>query len=52
MKDGLICGMILGIVAGMFIYKHSPDAKQIVNKTEEAVKKELNNMSSEKKSAS
>lgn len=52
MKDGLICGIVLGVVAGMLLYKHCPDAKQIVNKTEEAVKKELNNMSSDKKSAS
>lgn len=52
MKDGLVCGMVLGVIAGMLLYKHSPDAKQIVAKTEDAVKKELKNMSSDKKSAS
>ena len=52
MKDGLICGVLIGMVAGMLLYKHSPDTKQLVNKTEEAVKKELKNMSSDKKSAS
>ena len=44
MKDGLICGIIIGMIAGALLYKHNPDAKQIVNKTEDAVKKEVKSM--------
>jgi len=46
MKDGLICGMLLGIVAGALLYKHNPQAKQLVNESEKAVKKELKNIAS------
>ena len=43
MKDGLVCGIIIGMIAGALLYKHNPDAKQIINKTEDAVKKEVKN---------
>ena len=46
MKDGLICGMLVGLVAGALLYKHNPQAKQLVNSSENAVKKELKNISS------
>ena len=44
MKEGLICGMIVGLAVGALLFKHSPVAKEIINKSEEAVKSELNNM--------
>jgi len=46
MKDGLICGMLLGLVAGALLYKHNPQAKEIVNQSEKAIKKELKNIAS------
>ena len=46
MKDGLICGMLVGLVAGALLYKHNPQAKELVNNSEKAVKKELKNISS------
>ena len=46
MKDGLICGMLLGLMAGALLYKHNPQAKDLVNQTETAVKKELKNIAS------
>lgn len=44
MKDGLICGVVIGMIAGALLYKYNPEAKQIVNNTEKAVKKEVQNM--------
>lgn len=46
MKEGLICGMVIGLMAGALLYKHNPQAKDIVNQTEDAVKKELKNIAS------
>ena len=46
MKDGLICGMLLGLMAGALLYKDNPQAKELVNQTETAVKKELKNIAS------
>ena len=49
MKDGIICGMAIGIIVGAMLYKYNPQAKELINKTEETVKKEVdditNNMS-------
>ena len=46
MKDGLICGMFLGLIAGSLLYKHNPKAKEIVNESEKAVKQQLKNITS------
>ena len=46
MKDGLVCGMLIGLIAGALLYKHNPQAKELVNNSEEAIKKELKNISS------
>ena len=46
MKDGLICGMLAGLVVGALLYKHNPQAKELINDSEAAVKKELKNISS------
>lgn len=51
MKDGLLCGIALGMIAGALLYKHSPDAKQFVNKTEEVVKNEMDNITKPKKTS-
>ena len=45
MKDGLICGVIIGMLAGAILYKYNPQVKDIVNKTEDAVKTQMNDMS-------
>ena len=45
MKDFcMIIGFGAGLVAGALLYKHSQDAKQIVNKGEKAVMQEVENM--------
>lgn len=45
MKDFcMLLGFGAGLVAGALLYKHSQDAKQIVNKGEEAVMQEVENM--------
>ena len=46
MKDSLICGMLLGLVAGALLYKHNPQAQDLVDQSEKAVKKELKNIAS------
>ena len=46
MKDSLICGVVIGMIAGALLYKHNPQAKELVNNSEKAVKKELKNISS------
>lgn len=40
----MLLGFGAGLVAGALLYKHSQDAKQIVNKGEEAVMQEVENM--------
>ena len=37
-------GFGAGLVAGALLYKHSQEAKNLVNKGEKAVKKEVENM--------
>ena len=44
MKDGIICGIVIGMIAVALLYKYNPQAKEIVNKTEDAVKKEVQDM--------
>ena len=44
MKDGIICGMAIGIIVGALLYKYNPQAKEIFNKTEETVKKEVDDI--------
>ena len=51
MKDGLICGLVLGMVAGALLYKYNPQAKEIVNKTEDSVKTEMNKMNTQNKTS-
>lgn len=46
MKDGLLCGMILGLAVGALLYKHNPEAREIVNESEKAVKRKLKEISS------
>lgn len=46
MKDGLVCGMVLGLIAGALLYKHNPQAKELVNESEKAVKRQLKNIAS------
>ena len=45
MKDGIICGVIIGMLAGAILYKYNPQVKDIVNKTEDAVKSEIKGIS-------
>ena len=40
----MVVGFGAGLVAGALLYKHSQEAKNLVNKGEKAVKKEMENM--------
>lgn len=44
MKDGLIMGVVIGLVTGALLFKHSETAKDIINQGEKAVNKELKNI--------
>lgn len=46
MKDGLIIGMAVGLIAGALLTKNSPEVKKMVEKGEEQVKKLLANKKS------
>lgn len=50
MKDGIVCGLVVGMIAGALLYKYNPNAKQIVDDTEKAVKNEMKNMQKPAKS--
>ena len=39
----MLMGFGAGLVTGALLYKHSQEAKQLVNKGEKAVKKEMEN---------
>ena len=47
MRDSLLIGVVLGLVGGALLFKHSPAAKDIVNKGEKAVKQEINSIAKE-----
>ena len=51
MKDGIICGVVIGMIAGALLYKYNPQAKEIINKTEDVVKNEIDNMSKQKEAS-
>ncbi|MEG1500108.1 MAG: hypothetical protein RR400_03480 [Clostridia bacterium] len=38
MKEGLIVGMALGLIAGAVLVKNSPEVKKLVDKGEKSVK--------------
>lgn len=40
----LIMGFGAGVVAGTLLYKHCQEAKQIVNKSEKVIKKEIDDV--------
>lgn len=40
----MVVGFGAGLVTGALLYKHSQEAKQLVNKGEKAVKKEMENL--------
>lgn len=45
----LVVGFGAGLVAGALLYKHSQDAKTLVNKGEKAILKEMENIKTPKK---
>lgn len=48
MKDGmcfgLLVGAMMGMVAGVYLYKNNQTAKQIMDEGEKTIKKELKNI--------
>ena len=51
MKDGIVCGIVIGMIAGALLYKYNPQAKEIVNKTEDVVKKEIDSITKQKETS-
>jgi len=43
-KEGIVFGMLVGLVVGAVLFKHNPKVKELYNKGEEAVKQEINNI--------
>lgn len=41
MKDGIVVGMALGLIAGALLFKHSETARDLFNKGEKVVKQEV-----------
>ena len=48
MKDGICFGMVfgamIGLVAGAYLYKNNQTAKEIIDKGEKTIKKEVKNL--------
>ena len=51
MKDGIICGIVIGMIAGALLYKYNPQEKEIVNKTEKVVKNEVQSITKPKQTS-
>ena len=49
MKEGMLAGLLIGMVAGALLFKHCGPCKDIVNQGEQFVKKEIENMTDNKK---
>ncbi len=45
MKDGILCGMALGLIAGALIVSKNQKAQQLVEKGKKEVKKQIEKMS-------
>lgn len=41
MKDGILCGMAIGLVAGALLVSNSAKARQMVEKGKKEVKKQI-----------
>lgn len=52
MKDGICFGMLfgamIGMVAGAYLYKNNQTAKEMLDKGEKAIKKEVKNLTTKK----
>lgn len=51
MKESMLFGLAVGMVAGALLFKHCDSCKEVVNKGENAIKKEIENMTGSKKKA-
>ena len=51
MKEGFICGVLFGALAGMIIYRYSTDVQKLADKGEKMVKSEIKMMEQEAKKA-
>ena len=49
MKESMLFGLAAGMVAGALLFKHCDSCKEVVNKGENAIKKEIENMTGSKK---
>ena len=47
MKE-ILCGMAIGVVVGALLYKNNDTAKEIVNKGQKMIEKEVQEMSKNK----
>ena len=49
MKDGMLFGLAVGMIAGALLFKHCQPCKELVNQGEKAIKKEIRDMTETKK---
>ena len=50
-KEGMLFGLAVGLIAGALLFKHCEPCKEFVNQSENAIKKEIDDMTSKKKTA-
>lgn len=49
MKEGMLLGLAVGMIAGALLFKHCEPCKELVDKGEKAVKKEIRDLTETKK---
>ena len=49
MKEGMLFGLIVGMVAGALLFKHCEPCKEMINQGEKMVKKEIQDLTESKK---
>lgn len=49
MKDGMLLGLAVGLIAGAMLFKHCDCCQDVFNKGEKAIKSELDSLSNNKK---
>ena len=52
LKDSMLFGLAVGMIAGALLFKHCEPCKEIVNQGEKAIKKEIAQMTESKNKSS
>ena len=49
MKEGMLFGLAVGMIAGALLFKHCEPCKEMINQGEKMIKKEIQGMTENKK---